>query len=174
MQAMEQSAGNTAEIVRTTSPMEFFSMVHHIESCLCGKTLEILSARNWEGSLTPQDWEVAERIVLDPVAISSTVRNDSVVLRVPVCGYGAEDIRLHTEGDLLCLCGYTTREQELPRMFYTRFKLPASLRGCRTAAWISDAVLHVVLSREQVSSAQPNVAAPIVPESATTSYAAAV
>lgn len=174
MQVMEQPARHTAEMVNTTSPMDFFSMVQHIESCLCAKTLEILSARHWEGPLTPQDWKIAENLVLDPIAGTCTVRNDSLLYRFPVHGFSAEEIRLHTEGDLLCLCGYRMTEPGHPRMFYTRVKLPALARGCRCAAWISDAVLHVTLSREQMLPVQANVAAPIAPKSVRGNYAAAM
>ncbi|WP_074652133.1 Hsp20/alpha crystallin family protein [Terriglobus roseus] len=171
---MEQSATNTAEMVRATTPMEFFSMVHHIESCIGAKTLEIPKSRNWEGPLTEQDWKFAEELVLDPAEVSSTVRNDGMLVRVPVGGYRAEDIRLHTERSLLGLCGYTENADGGAKMFYARVKLPQTVRGSRSAAWISDGVLHVALPCEQAATVPPDVQMPLLPKPVRPTYAAAM
>jgi HSP20 family molecular chaperone IbpA len=174
MQVMEQSARNTAEMVLATTAMEFFSMVHHIESCIGAKTLDVLKSRNWEGPLTEQDWKFAEALVLDPVEVSSSVRNDGMLVRLPVRGYRAEDIRLHMEGNLLCLCGYTLRAQSPAKMFYTRVELPEAVGDCRCAAWISDSVLQISLSREQCAASPQPLPGPIVVSPAAIRFAAAV
>jgi hypothetical protein len=82
---------------------------------------------------------------------------DGLLFRVPVRGYGAQDIRLHVEGDLLCICGCETSAQARPRMFYTRVKLPASTAGYRCSAWIAHSVLHVSVSLEPGSTAAATV-----------------
>ncbi|AFL88458.1 hypothetical protein Terro_2556 [Terriglobus roseus DSM 18391] len=174
MQTMDDLTTNTAEMLGTTSPMDFFSMVQHIESRICAKTVDMLSARRWDGPLTQQDWQIAEALVLDPVQVSCTLRSDGLLYRVPVKGYRPEEIRLHLEGELLCLCGCLTRPHLPARMFYTRMKLPGLARDYRVAAWISGEILHIAFTREQAPAAQMLPGRPRAAQSIELQYAAAV
>jgi hypothetical protein len=174
MQVLEQFTGNTAQMVVSTSPMDFFSTLQHIESRIYARTLDILSARSWEGPLTLQDWHCAEQQVLDPVEIATTLRPDGLLIRASVPGYCAADVRLHLEGDSLYLCGYTERGEDQTRMFYTCVKVPPPMRGSRCAAWVTSSVLYVSLYREQVVPVPVHALKPIAPRSARADYAAAV
>ncbi len=174
MQAMNSINTNTAEMILQTSPVDFFSCVQHIEERISAKTLEILSSRNWEGPLTHQDWMFAEELVLDPATISSTSRDGALLFRLSVRGYHAEDIRLHIEGDLLCICGYAPRSQKQPRMFYSRIKLPAFARGFRCMAWLSASIVHIALSHAQAYLQMGTSSLPIEGTISRVAYAAAM
>jgi len=146
------SKKTSPEQIHVSSPMRFFSMLNEIEDRISREALASFAGRQWRGSLQQQDWEQAERRLLDQPLTRITPMSESLSIRIYTCNYEPQDIAIHVEGDFLCVCAQheeSTRSES--RMLALRLPLPHPLRNGHVSAWVEPDSISVLVTERHRS-----------------------
>lgn len=126
---LESERRGSEEVSGLTSPMRYFAMRHQIEDYVSREALALFAARGWHGRLGQEDWDMAERRLLERRATIVSISQGEPFVRVFTHGYSPHDLAAYIEAGTLYVCGL--RDDAAPdrrmRMFSLKMPLPAHL-----------------------------------------------
>ncbi len=139
-------AQTASEQIEVANPMRFFSILNEIEERISREALAAYASRQWQGILGEEDWQDAEDRLVDRPPVRIRIDGDVLDLRIDAREYAPQDVAIHMEGDLLCICALReSTHQGNARMFFTKVRIPACFRGTELAASKENGFLSIRL-----------------------------